>query len=844
MEISKKLVRETLEKRFSAVEIKELVELLNISYVEIEGGGLKKEIFELAEYSDKHGLLKSLWDFIIQSRPDVLLNLPKEEVDTAINQYLDKISSEKNMVDLVGFSSNFRMKIEFDKIFVSMSLSKPAYLSPLFDDLDDYFSKIELVDMSQLLDPTYNKFIVFGSLGCGKTSLLKHILREIAVKSLKMGERDLPVLVDFSPYSRTQANSLQIEQVIVETLSDALGIKINLPVLTALGWNLKLLFNHFDDLPNKFKRLAAVEIEKILASHSSCSVVVSCSNAESITQIFETTESFFVTKILPLTKNQTLDLTHRLYDAINQDISISNTSLNDIQNLIISPELTQWVRTPLEITVAVSCVISTQIFRPKSVATLIKKKILTMRLFEWNQNKSRSADETENEISAFKDALFFMAYHTYNEIDSQLTVPIEAGAEYLVDMGFYQAPARARRELIEALGRIKNATELLAVPEMEFSTNYKFKNQTTREILAATYLFSIPADARKRILESKFGVDSWRPLFVLLFDILIYQSTAEAEQYLDLIMSSSSISDRLSENGADRLMLVSDCASRGKLQNTGFVEKVKGMIMEILNDKEQKVSLKSRIALAEYLGEFGDPRIGVEITINEGMFWMGYDPFPNDRPVRNISLPAYKIDVYPTTNQEFGAFINDQGYSREELWDPDGWKWAQNINRKFPKYWFDARFNKANYPVVGVSWFEADAYARWAGKRLPTESEWEKAARGRDGSEWTWGNSFNGMNLNCADSTELVHGTTPIGIYPAGQSSYGVFDMAGNVSEWVSDWYEAYPGNTIKDSHYGKSFKARRGGGWGWDRDFVRCTCRNASPRTADYAVCGFRCCR
>lgn len=844
MEISKKLVRETLEKRFSATEIKVVVEQLNISYVEIEGGGLKKEIFELVEYSDKHGLLESLWNFMNQTRPDILLNLPKEVADTAICQYLDRISSEKNIVDLVGFSSKFRMKIEFEKVFISMFLSKPVHLSPLFDALDKFISKIEPVEMSQLLNPTYSNLIIFGPLGCGKTSLLKHFLRETAVSALKMGGRDLPVFIEFSLYSRTQTNSLQMEQIIVETLSEGLGIKINLPVLNALGWNLKFLFNHFDDLPSKLKRQAVIEVEKILANHSNCSIIVSCNSAESASQLFDTTKSFYVAKILPLTKNQTLDLTHRLYEVISQDISGSNISLSDVQNLICSPDLTEWVRTPLEVTVAVSCIISTQIFRSEAIATLVRKKILTMWLFEWDQKKSQTSDETENEISAFKNALFFMAYHTYNETDSQLVIPIEAGAEYLVDMGFYQAPARARRELIEAMGRIKNATELLAVPELEFSTNYKFKNQTIREILAAIYLFSIPADARKRILETKFDVNSWRPLFVLLFDIFIYQSVSEAEQYLDLIICSIPFLDRLSEKGVDRLMLVSDCIRRGKLQNIGFAEKVKGIIIEILNDREQKVSLRNRIALAEYLGEFGDPRIGAEIKINEGKFWIGYDPFPNDRPVRKIFLPAYTVDAYPITNQDFGAFIKDQGYSHEGLWNPDGWKWVQKTNREFPKYWFDPRFNKANYPVVGVSWFEADAFARWAGKRLPTETEWEKAARGTDGNEWTWGNSFNGMNLNCSDSTEIIHGTTPIGIYPAGQSSYGVFDMAGNVSEWVDDWYDAYPGNPNRDTHYGNNFKVRRGGGWGADRDFVRCTCRNASPRTADYAVCGFRCCK
>jgi hypothetical protein len=187
MEINKKLVRETLEKRFSDTEIKELVELLNIPYIEIEGGGLKREIFELVEYSDKHGLLESLWRFMIQARPDILLNLPKETIDNAVSRYLEKISSEKDIVDLVGISSRFRMKVEFEKIFIPVFLSKPTHLSPLIDNLDEYFLGFESVNTDCLLESAYDKLVVFGSLGCGKTSLLKHIMKETATNSMKLG---------------------------------------------------------------------------------------------------------------------------------------------------------------------------------------------------------------------------------------------------------------------------------------------------------------------------------------------------------------------------------------------------------------------------------------------------------------------------------------------------------------------------------------------------------------------------------------------------------------------------------------------------------------------------------
>lgn len=851
MDINKKLVRETLEKRFSAIEIKELAEQLNISYVEIEGGGVKKEIFELVEYTDKRGLLNRLWDCMLETRSDILLNLPKETIERSINKYLEELKSRENLVDLVGFASNFRMKIEFKQIFIPIQLTKPVHLSPTIGKLDEHFAKIESSNINELLTSEYNNLIVFGPLGSGKTGVLQYILRETANNSLMKGEKILPVYIDFSLHVNDQTKSLQVQKLVNETLAEEIGIRIDLVSFSALGWNLRILFDHLDELPDKLRRQAVVEVEKILSTNPNYSIIMCSSSGDLATQLFDTTKSFYVAKILPLSENQILELVGRLYNAIDKDIVTSYISLENIQDLMISPELIQWLNTPLEVTIGLLCVLSLHTFLPESITTIIKKKILTMQLFEWDMQKPYPANQIESNINTFNETLFFMAYHTYNlgELNVNLTIPVEAGAQYLVQLGVYQAPERARRELLETLGRINNATQMLYAPDLEFSTNYKFRNKTILDILAATYLFSIPVDVRNRIITSRLEEKSWRPLFTLLFDILVYQSMSDAEQYLDLIISDIRASGKITESDADKLLLVTNSISRGKLNQSGLLGKAKEMIVKILSDREQIVSLRNRISLAEYLGEFGDPRIGTESIIGEGLFWRGFDQFPNDRPARQISLPLFTIDTYPVTNQEYILFMDDNGYLHKEFWDPDGWKWIQETGRKSPRYWIDPRFNKPNYPVVGVSWFEADAYARWAGKRLPTEAEWEKAARGAIRSNgiyyyWPWGDSFNGAYLNCSDSTEFVHGTTPIGVYPSGQSPYGVFDMSGNTSEWVADWYDAYTGNNIRDLHYGNIFKVRRGGGWGWDSDFARCTCRNASPRTADYAVCGFRCCR
>jgi formylglycine-generating enzyme required for sulfatase activity len=117
-----------------------------------------------------------------------------------------------------------------------------------------------------------------------------------------------------------------------------------------------------------------------------------------------------------------------------------------------------------------------------------------------------------------------------------------------------------------------------------------------------------------------------------------------------------------------------------------------------------------------------------------------------------------------------------------------------------------------HHPVTDTDWYDADAYCRWAGKRLPTEEEWEKAARGPNGQVWPWGNQHDVARANTLESGR--DWAEPVGSHPEGISPYGVYDMAGNVWEWTSSWYQAYPGNQLQRSAYGEKQRVARGGSW------------------------------
>ncbi|MBT5550536.1 MAG: SUMF1/EgtB/PvdO family nonheme iron enzyme [Nitrospina sp.] len=216
----------------------------------------------------------------------------------------------------------------------------------------------------------------------------------------------------------------------------------------------------------------------------------------------------------------------------------------------------------------------------------------------------------------------------------------------------------------------------------------------------------------------------------------------------------------------------------------------------------------------------GDYQPTAMVTIPKGPFLYGKDN--EEKHIDN----DYKIDLYPVTNERFGWFVADKGYEKQDLWSDKGWAWREKDNITQPQYWDDAKWNQPDHPVVGVSWYEAEALAKWEGKRLPTELQWERAARGDDGLIYPWGNEFDSEKCNSDESK--VRATTPVSRYPEGRSPSGCYDMAGNVWEWVSDWYD--------------TGKALRGGSWGSEPSSMQSVVRGLTSPTARGSNNGFRC--
>jgi iron(II)-dependent oxidoreductase len=254
-----------------------------------------------------------------------------------------------------------------------------------------------------------------------------------------------------------------------------------------------------------------------------------------------------------------------------------------------------------------------------------------------------------------------------------------------------------------------------------------------------------------------------------------------------------------------------------------------------------------------------------EVLIPAGPFTMGTSTdawaLDNERPAHAVDLPAFFIDRAPVTNAQYQEFIDAGGYDIPRWWSPAGWAHRQDAGLSAPMHWHgDGTYTRfghrepivANEPVVHVSFHEAQAYAAWAGRRLPTEAEWEKAARfdpatGRS-RRYPWGDDD--PTEEHANLGQRHLAPAPIGAYPAGASAYGVHQLIGDVWEWTTSAFRGYPGfaafpyREYSEVFFGDGYRMLRGGSFGTDAAACRGTFRNWDLPIRRQIFSGLRCAR
>jgi iron(II)-dependent oxidoreductase len=291
-------------------------------------------------------------------------------------------------------------------------------------------------------------------------------------------------------------------------------------------------------------------------------------------------------------------------------------------------------------------------------------------------------------------------------------------------------------------------------------------------------------------------------------------------------------------------------------------------LFQLLSPSKKTRPIDAQSTSASKRGNQSSASFGAREIANvaEGSFMMGatWDAFAydNELPSHTVHVPAFRIDKYLTTNEEYARFIAEGGYERREWWREEGWSWKEKENWCAPLYWtraggdwrvqrmFDEGVLEPTHPVTGISWYEAEAYARFRGKRLPTEAEWEKAAswdaERKVKRRFAWGDERPAINLCNYDFR--FWGTTPVGSFPEGASAAGCLDMTGNVWEWTSDEFKGFAGfkpfpyPEYSEAWFDGDHRVLKGGSWATRASVLRNSFRNFFRRHFRIAFAGIRC--
>lgn len=305
-----------------------------------------------------------------------------------------------------------------------------------------------------------------------------------------------------------------------------------------------------------------------------------------------------------------------------------------------------------------------------------------------------------------------------------------------------------------------------------------------------------------------------------------------------------------------------------------IVELVRANLVQLI--RSGRLSARERVTAGDILAEVGDPRPEFSSTlvgdllvpdiswceIPAGPFLMGSSEarddsaYDDEKPQHRVELPSYRVGLYPVTNAQYRLFVEGGGYEDSRYWMEEGWVWRKANGIVAPEFWDEPMWNSPNRPVVGVSWYEALAFASWLTAqwempiRLPTEAEWEKAARGDDGRIYPWGDVWDPERANTQETG--IGQTSPVGIYPAGASPCGCLDMSGNVWGWtLSLWgqqdakpdfgYPYDPGDGREDPNT-KGKRIIRGGSWASSLSKARSAFRDMADPQVRNRFIGFRC--
>lgn len=759
--------------------------------------------------------------------------------------------------------------------------------------------QLQTIDMAQLL-ALGRRLAIIGGPGSGKTTFLKVIASSLA-HALRTGERDavanslgltgdlpLPIFVTLSDYNHyrranhgfTDPNQGTLTTFLSHNLirdEAALGLPADFFTrLLSQGQSCILLLDGLDEVADERERALVRRAVENLAANDGIRYLLVTSRSRAYREGAALTEEFRVAEVQPMTPEQAQALATRwCWAAYNETQAAREAeslaaAIAGLEEMRRARNESSLIDSPLMVTI-VAIVHYNQRRLPDERAELYERCVDVL-LAESHKTQSPAMYELADWGGNQKEKRDLLAWLAFCMITAGEARGRTATEGQLRDW-LRPRMARMARRAVEVDVEDRLDLFVQAMRERgslldERDAHYQFIHLTFQEFLCAVYLAEsvreIDAIADLLCQDGRIADSWWRETVLLTVGYLGLRSTDAPLALISALFKRSAPS-------AEALAALELCAV-AFLEQNGADPSTRALLVDglvaHLTDPQDGNTPVLRAAAGRALGLLGDPRPGVGIVetrpgvslpdidwicIPAGPFVMGTKKedarYGDETPqftCRLITEP-YRIARYPVTVAQYDCFVQAGGYAEKRWWTDAGWAWRKAQNVTGPERYQEI-FQTPNHPVVGVSWYEAVAYCAWLSAQmgyeisLPSEAQWERAARHTDGRVYPWGDDFWPERCNM-DETGIV-ATSAVGIFPGGKAECDAADMAGNVWEWCRslwlDDYENYAAR-VGDELIGGERRVLRGGSFDSSRSSVRCAFRFRNSPDNRNRYLGFR---
>ncbi len=670
-----------------------------------------------------------------------------------------------------------------------------------------------------------------------------------------------------------------------------------------------VMFDGMDEVEFADRPKVRAAVEGVVAdSRNSSRNIYLVTTRPSAAEITSNLVEFETSVVLPITSEKRGQLVDLWCNAVYPTPTIAYDKTRDLLQRIENPLVNEMATTPLMINIFALVYFHNHDL-PSQRAELFEQAVKALLIEPHKQGQAKSDEDYWGGRSRTQrfDDMALIAYLLHDEGKTSIFADELISTESFWKR-FGAEKETAQQKAADFLELVARRGGLLR----QDGKSYDFYIRRFREFLAGHYVAQKMEEQWNAVLRKHAHAegDQWVEPLLLAVGFLAYSNDNKAKKLMRCLVDSAEDPER-----RDHALTIAGIALADILKNPTeqvkslfavekkqFPETLKGILER--NPPVLAADLRYRLGLA--LGEIGDPRF--VISLEKGMkvilpkmvsvpavtFRVGTSEedekiikeqgarsWSDEKPTHEVSLSEYSIGKYPVTNAEFRCFWEQGGYDPQaKWWSEDGHKWRagawesdpswlpnDDLKRQWkdwlarrpvalrdrPFWWDDSKWNASSLPVVGITWFEMEAYCNWlshiTGKqyRLPTEAEWEHAARGATRFLWAWGNEWDSDKANTDEAEKKIGGTSPVGMFPHGASPFGLQDMIGNVWEWCLDWYDENEYRNRNDGVLNPrgpetgSARVLRGGSWNYDRDVARCSYRlGGEPDNFNYNL-GFR---